>query len=261
MTRRVYSSDESLNRLARILKNDIPTSDIPGSLIGEYDSWNQALSDIAELFAASLPGEALTFPDAAYGDITSDGDITASGTVTAEDIVVPGTLSFGAVGISGDATVSGTVTAEDIVVRDDLVVEDDIGGGGDITVSGTVTGEDGLFQDDLTVRDDIGGGGNLSISGTATVEDLAVRDDIFVKDDIVGGGDVTITGTMTSRNIALGGYLTAALLGNGDIAMGILPTVTRPSGTLTNLGGVLFAEDGNLMWLGSSGTVSTVAGS
>ena len=204
MTRRIYSSDESLNRLARILKNEIPTSDIPGSLIGEYYAWQQALSDIAELFAASLPGEALTFPNAAYGDITSDGDILAS----------------------------GTITAEDLVSLDDVTVTDDVFVGGDVNVSGTVTAEDGLF-----------------------------RDDLLVEDDYIGGGDITITGTMTSRNIALGGYLTAALMGNGDIAMGMKPTATRPSGTLTNLGGVLFAENGNLMWLGSSGTVSTVAGS
>ena len=237
MTRRIYSADESLNRLARILKDEAPTSDTPGTLTGEYDAWQQALSDIAELFAASLPGESLTFPAANYGNINSDGNITISGTVIAEDITAAGTLTFGSVAVGS------------------------LGASGNLWASGTVTGEDGLFQDDLVVRDDIGGGGNVTVSGTATAEDGLFQDDLLVRDDYIGGGDVTITGTMTSRNIALGGYLTAALMGNGDIAMGMKPTATRPSGTLTNLGGVLFAENGNLMWLGSSGTVTTVAGS
>ena len=175
MTGKHYSSDEAANRLLRILKAEVPTSEIPGSLIGELFGWDTALSDIIHLFAGTLAGETLTFPDAAFGDITGDGIVTVSGTVTAED--------------------------------------------------------------------------------------LLIRDDVFVQDDIFGGDDVTISGTLTARNVAVGGVLSAALLGNGDIVIGMMPAATRPTGTLSNLGGVLFVENGNLMYLGSSGTVSTVAGS
>ena len=210
MTRRMYSGDESLNRLARILKDEVPTSDIPGSLVGEYDSWNQALSDIAELFADSLPGETLTFPDANFSAITTDENIIVSGTITAEDIVAQGTLTFGTVGVaslgaSGNIWASGTMTAEDMFVRDDLTVGDDVFVGGDVNVTGTVTAEDILVQDDLTVDGSVYVGESVYVTGTITAEtghiedDLTVDEEIYVGDDLFVGGDATVTGTVTAE--------------------------------------------------------------
>jgi hypothetical protein len=118
-----------------------------------------------------------------------------------------------------------------------------------------------MTSEDATIHDTLLVGGSAWVTGTIYADDGVIRDDLSVWDDYIGGGDVTITGTMTSRNISLGGYLTAALLGSGDIVMGIMPTAAAPSGALAHLGGVLFAEGGSLKWLGSSGTVSTLAGS
>jgi len=42
----------------------------------------------------------------------------------------------------------------------------------------------------------------------------------------------------------------------------VLPNATTiPSGSLQGLAGVLYCQNGALMWLGASGTISTVAGS
>jgi hypothetical protein len=42
----------------------------------------------------------------------------------------------------------------------------------------------------------------------------------------------------------------------------VLPNATTiPSGSLKALAGVLYCQNGSLMWLGASGTISTVAGS
>ena len=170
MTRQRYSINEALNRLLRILKDKAVPSEEPGAVDGEILSDNQSISDLAELFAGSLPNETLTFPTAIYGDITT----------------------------------AGTITGEDLVINDAISAR---------TLDST------------------------SISaGTGTF--------------YAGYGEVSI-----------GGFSADALLGGGKIVLGIGPASSRPTGTLTHLGGVLFAENGNLMWLGASGTVSTVAGS
>ena len=62
MTRSRYSVKESWNRILRALEGKAATSDGPNSLPGEILSENDALSDLAELFEGSLPGETLTLP-------------------------------------------------------------------------------------------------------------------------------------------------------------------------------------------------------
>lgn len=139
-----------------------------------------------------------------------------------ESLVLPGLSLSGNSGVNGTLVTSGSVTAEDLVAKDDIL-----------------------------------GGDDLNITGTATVEDLVVRDNADVDNLDVG------TGTLYAGDsrVGVGGFSDAALYGNGSIVLGIGPASVRPTGTLSHLGGVLFAEGGSLMWLGSSGTVTTVAGS
>jgi len=78
--REQYSETESLNRLLKTLKGSAPTEDAPGTLTGEILASNIVWSDIAEIFAGSLPGEQLYFPDymrMRYGQIYMS---TATGT-------------------------------------------------------------------------------------------------------------------------------------------------------------------------------------
>lgn len=172
MTRQRYSAVEALNRILRVLKGSTPPTDIPGQVDGELLSTNEAISDIAELLAGSLPGESLNIPG--------------------------GTFS-GAIDTSSTITTTSTLTAEDIVANDS-----------------------GSFD-------------NLMI-GTGT---------------FYGGGS----------RVGIGGFSEPELYGNGRIVLAIGPASTLPSGTLAHLGGVLFADGGSLKWLGSSGTVTTIAGS
>ena len=57
-----YSVKEALNRFFRLWSNNAPPSDAPGSLSGEMFSEDEAWSNIAELFAGSLPGVTFTIP-------------------------------------------------------------------------------------------------------------------------------------------------------------------------------------------------------
>lgn len=75
MTRQRYSAREALNRILRLFEGKAAPSDAPGSLSGEVLSEDGALSDLAELFAASLPNETLTVPtalDSAIGTALED---------------------------------------------------------------------------------------------------------------------------------------------------------------------------------------------
>ena len=57
-----YNIKEALNRFFRLWSNNAPPSDAPGSLSGEIFSKDEAWSNIAELFAGSLPGATFTIP-------------------------------------------------------------------------------------------------------------------------------------------------------------------------------------------------------
>lgn len=57
MTRQAYSKKESLNRILRILQGKPVIGDAPGIITGDVMSEDQAMSDIAELIAGSLPNE------------------------------------------------------------------------------------------------------------------------------------------------------------------------------------------------------------
>jgi len=77
MSRRRYSIKESLNRILRTYKDTPIPSDQPETLSGEILSEDEALSDLAELFEGSLPGESLFVPD---NMITRFGQIFAEAT-------------------------------------------------------------------------------------------------------------------------------------------------------------------------------------
>lgn len=70
MTRQRYNITESLNRILRILENKPLPTDAPETVTGELTSWNDALSDIAELLADSLPNEHAIMPPAMAISIT-----------------------------------------------------------------------------------------------------------------------------------------------------------------------------------------------
>lgn len=63
MTRQRYSSKESVNRILRSLFGGNITSDRPETLSGEVLSFDEALSDLAELLYDSLPNQTLTLPE------------------------------------------------------------------------------------------------------------------------------------------------------------------------------------------------------
>ena len=63
MTRQRYSSKESVNRILRSLFGGNITSDAPETLSGEVLSFDEALSDLAELLYDSLPNQTLTLPE------------------------------------------------------------------------------------------------------------------------------------------------------------------------------------------------------
>ena len=104
--------------------------------------------------------------------------------------------------------------------------------------------------------------GTITTSGTITAEDVVVNDWITAR-GLTATAINAGTGTFYAGygEVSIGGFNDNALLGNGEIVLGFGPASTIPSGTLSHLGGVLFAQDGALKWLGASGTVSTIAGS
>ena len=72
MTRQRYSKKESLNRILLLLEGRAMSSDTPETIPPTSLSEDEALSDIAELLADSLPGETPQFPAGlvpAYGGI------------------------------------------------------------------------------------------------------------------------------------------------------------------------------------------------
>jgi len=64
MTRSRYNITEAINRLLRVLEGKALTSDTPSVIPGEVLSYNDAWSDLAELFEGSLPNETLHLPAA-----------------------------------------------------------------------------------------------------------------------------------------------------------------------------------------------------
>jgi len=73
MTRQKYSEDESLNRIVRSLEGKDVPQDTPGTVPGTLLSSNEALSDLTELMAGSLPNENFTIPSAIANAIAAAG--------------------------------------------------------------------------------------------------------------------------------------------------------------------------------------------
>jgi len=85
MARRRYSIKESLNRILRTYKDTPIPSDQPETLSGEVLSEDEALSDLAELFEGSLPGESLFVPDSMssrFGQIFAEATTGTSQSLT-----------------------------------------------------------------------------------------------------------------------------------------------------------------------------------
>jgi len=91
LTRQRYNVTESWNRILRLLEGKAIPTDQPGGIVGDVLSENQAISDLAELFAGSLPNETLSFPPA-FGLATSYVTfVIATATYTAtvnDDLIV-----------------------------------------------------------------------------------------------------------------------------------------------------------------------------
>lgn len=98
MTRQKYAFNEAIQRILLVLQGKTPADDSPGHLWGENQPWNISLSDLAELFQESLPGESLHLPGAVVeGNISVEGTLAVSGTSTFHDNVT----------LSGDGTAWG----------------------------------------------------------------------------------------------------------------------------------------------------------
>lgn len=69
MTRQRYTFRESVNRILRILEGKALPNDYPETITGDVLSTDEAVSDLAELMAGSLPNESFTLPSGA--DVTA----------------------------------------------------------------------------------------------------------------------------------------------------------------------------------------------
>ena len=98
-----YSLKEGWNRLRRLfISGEAPPNDEPGTLDGEILSENQAVSDLAELLADSLPGKTPTVPDAIRASVaeaeagTNDTKaVTPLGLSGAIDAAVGANIEYG----------------------------------------------------------------------------------------------------------------------------------------------------------------------
>ena len=75
MTRQRYSKKESWNRILRAWQGKAISTDQPETIPGELLSEDEALSDLAELFAGSLPNENASIPST----------VSVTGTVSRQD--------------------------------------------------------------------------------------------------------------------------------------------------------------------------------
>lgn len=117
MTRQRYSAKESINRILRTFENKTPISDQPDSLTGEVLSSDEALSDLAELFAGSLPNETATLPSAVSVTTTN----IPAGTYAAYGHNHAGVYAnvFHTHSVTGTATVTDTYNAS---MTDELII-------------------------------------------------------------------------------------------------------------------------------------------
>jgi len=69
MTRQRYRKEESITRIVRIFEGKAVPTDVPNTVPGELMNTEEALSDLAELMAGSLPNETFTMP--AGADLSS----------------------------------------------------------------------------------------------------------------------------------------------------------------------------------------------
>jgi hypothetical protein len=96
--RQRYSKTESLNRILRLLQNNPVATDVPGTPQGEILSESEALSDVAELLAGSLPSQNVVSPLAFlhYGHMYAH-NVTGTVDIITQDVLasLTGSVSSG----------------------------------------------------------------------------------------------------------------------------------------------------------------------
>ena len=100
---------------------------------------------------------------------------------------------------------------------------------------------------------------------SAEIEDFTINDALTVRTtdstEIYAGTGTFYAGYGRVSVGGLSGDLDNQVFGGGFAVLALAPAGVIPSGTLSHLGGVLFAEGGALKWLGASGSVTVLAGS
>ena len=98
-------------------------------------------------------------------------------------------------------------------------------------------------------------------------EESVIRIYRKLRGDTISAVEEELTGSLSSSNEALAG-LAEIFQESGSENLHMFPTVwfhpvtSAPTGTaLGYLGGNLYAQDGAIKWYGSSGTITTLAGS
>lgn len=122
MTRQRYSEKESLNRVLRILENKALPTDTPEGLTGEVLSTNEALSDLAELMAGSLPNESFVMPSGI--DLSNYWASDAVSLLGVSDVLAmtPGTHAYVHDAWGQLYTNTGTCTMENLTASTDTMV-------------------------------------------------------------------------------------------------------------------------------------------
>jgi hypothetical protein len=98
-------------------------------------------------------------------------------------------------------------------------------------------------------------------------EEAIIRIYRKLRGDTISANVEELDGSLSSANEALAG-IAEILQESGSENLHLFPPIlfhpvsSAPTGTaLSYLGGALYAIDGSLMWYGSSGTITTIAGS
>ena len=107
MTIKRYSSNESFDRIFRVLTGNTPTTDAEGTLTGELPAWDESLSYIAELLQNSMDGYRFIIPPSLTSSVQS---------------ITTATYTIQMTGLSGTYHVTRTTTgACTITLNSDLI--------------------------------------------------------------------------------------------------------------------------------------------
>ena len=133
------------------------------------------------------------------------------------------------------------------------------------TLSGSVLSVDEALSKLAEVMEGNDSEESFVLPGSTSIEDITVTDWITAR-GITSTEIYAGTGTFYAGygRVSIGGLdddSDNGTFGGGYAVLAFAPAGVIPSGTLSHLGGVLFAEGGSLKYLGASGTVTVLAGS